>query len=247
MTSVRYWHRRILEGRRGGDPEAARIYPHYMSFESGLRPEWWTDETPEDWGAVLGVHECTVGQEAGSIVVTEKGLAVLGRGGSARWEPYEAIGAHQRVDKGAAAQLVLAVADGPDLVLDLGPDSTGRALAFVQFVSGCRRGAHHLRGECCDRRLHPIPPNPGPRHRRERVAGNPRRSHKTPLHTPGRTGTGRTSPARHLCRRDATNSNKARRPNSLSARRTRRPSCTRRRSPPSRHSEQPCTSRLRHC
>jgi hypothetical protein len=78
MTSVRYWHRRILAGRRGGDPEAARIYPHYMSFESGLRPEWWTDETPEDWGAVLGVHECTVGQEAGGIVVTEKGLAVLG-------------------------------------------------------------------------------------------------------------------------------------------------------------------------
>jgi hypothetical protein len=154
MTSVRYWHRRILAGRRGGDPEAARIYPHYMSFESGLRPEWWTDETPEDWGAVLGVHECTVGQEAGSIVVTEKGLAVLGGGGSARWEPYEAIGAHQRVDKGAAAaQLVLAVADGPDLVLDFGPDSTGRALAFVQFVSGAGAArARTLRGTVPDLR-----------------------------------------------------------------------------------------------
>jgi hypothetical protein len=124
-----------------------RVYPGYITFDEGHRPSWWKDDlVAAAWGAVLGVHEDVFGSSTGALIITERGLAVLGDGPTCIWVPYTDIIGHgtDRLSKDPVSMsLHIQIKSGERIEIPFHHREPGTAFAFVQFL-GC---AHRW----CDR------------------------------------------------------------------------------------------------
>jgi hypothetical protein len=131
--------RRILNAMRKGPLANVRVFPNFIPFEGKAeRPIWWREGVaPDSWGKIFGVHENEPGTLEGSIVIAEKGLAVLQPEQAAAWVPYDGIDRWDRLSKEPVSRaLVLWTMSGERIEL---PFHGGGAFAFVQFLGGAMR------------------------------------------------------------------------------------------------------------
>jgi hypothetical protein len=131
--------RRVLDASRKGSLDNARVFPNFISFEHDAeRPVWWQEvSVPNSWGRILGVHENKPGFQEGSILIAEKGLAVLQSERAMTWVPYDGIDRWDSLSKDPVSRvLVLWTMSGERVEL---PFHGGGAFAFVQFLGGAIR------------------------------------------------------------------------------------------------------------
>jgi hypothetical protein len=125
MTDVALYARRIL-----------KHFPGYVPFYETRRPSWWHDDLANAaWGTIYGIYENQSDAQDGSMIVAEKGLALLREYGSVKWLPYSDIVGWEGLykDPVPARSLIVKTRSGERIELPF-LRAIGEAFAFVQFL-----------------------------------------------------------------------------------------------------------------